>query len=606
MSVAATRSRVETVAEVKRARPIAWSRALFVGTVLLLGYGPLLWMFFSQQWDKPHYQYFPFVIAAVIWLLWERYKSGTARPVFAGRSNWFDAALPMGAAVLLAVAIVLHSPWCAMLSLIALVSALFRQISRTRIVANLWGIWVLLWLIVPLPFGLDQQLTKALQLGSSRLSSYVLDWFGVYHLMEGNTLWLHSKPLFVDEACSGIISMLSIVACAVVFAVFKNRTAIHTVLLAALGIAWAAIMNVVRISVIAVALEKWGIDWSAGTSHEILSLVLFLLTFLALLSMDQVLLVCLAPVVKGRSDQQPREMHMGKRIAQTWDAVVDFGNPLRGSNAGGSPSSVIAGPPADFTPHVPWYALLLFVPAALIQTVVLFYAWNVVGPFRAVEQRAEAVTVSEMPMALCGLNKVDFESVERNYGSPDGTHSRTYKYKSEDGTTYTISFDFPFVEYWHELTNCYRGSGWELIERRPRPYIDQQTAESWGYVEADFTKPDSDAGALWFAEFDQFGRPYDGDRDWNIGAISTWTTRQEYLQPHRIYQAQVWFTAPHDVTEAQRKKGLELLLAARSIFRSRIIGSTAHGASTSPAGDRSAETALPSANVESQQVSPGK
>ena len=606
MSVTVAHSRVETATSVANEQPIAWSRALFVVMVMLFAYCPLLAIFFSQQWEKPHYQYFPFAIAAFVWLLWDRFKNGIGKPIDAEQPNWVDSTLPVVAGILLLFAIVANSPWCAVISLIVLLSVIFRQISRIRKVTNLWGIWILLWLIVPLPFGLDQQLTKALQRGSSRLSSYVLDWFGIRHLMEGNTLWLHSKPLFVDEACSGIISMLSIVACAVVFAVVKNRTPIHTVLLAALSIVWAAIMNVARISVIAVALEKWGIDWSAGASHEILSLVLFLLTFLALLSMDQVLLVCLAPVVKGRSDQQPREMHMGKRIAQAWDAVVDFGNPLRGSNAGGSPSSVIAGPPADFTPHVPWYALLLFVPAALIQTVLAGYAWNVVGPFRVVEQRAEAMTAGDMPATLCGLSKIDFEPLERNSGSPDGAHSRIYKYRSEDGTTYTISLDFPFIQNWHELTICYRGSGWDLVERRPRPYIDQQTAESWGYVEADFTKPDGDAGALWFVEFDQFGTPFDGERDWKLESISSWQMRQEYLQPHRIYQAQVWFTAPHDVTDAQRKTGLELLLAARSIFRSHITGSAAHGASLLQAGDRPAETASPSANVESRQVSPGK
>ncbi|HEY4232292.1 MAG TPA: exosortase/archaeosortase family protein, partial [Lacipirellulaceae bacterium] len=309
MSVVATHPRIETDAPAVTQQPIAGYRLGVWGAILLFAYGPLLWIFFSQQWEKPHYQYFPFVIAAFAWLLWDHYNNGTARPFGARQPNWTDIALPQGAGVLLLGAIVLHSPWCAVISLIVFLAAICRAISRARGVTNLWGIWFLLWMIVPLPFSFDQRLTKALQLASSRLSSYVLDWFGIYHLMEGNTLWLQSKPLFVDEACSGIISMLSIVACAVVYAVVKNRTPLHAILLAAVGIGWAAIMNVARISVIALALEWWGIDWSAGASHEMISLVLFLLTFLALLSMDQVLLVCLAPVIAGGIDQHAREIH---------------------------------------------------------------------------------------------------------------------------------------------------------------------------------------------------------------------------------------------------------------------------------------------------------
>jgi exosortase len=327
MSVAVTSPRLEAAPAEAREESIAWPRLAAIGVVLLLAYGPLLWMFFSQQWDKPHYQYFPFVIAAFLWLLWDRYRNGS--PAAADQQpNWIDRTLLPVAALVLLAAIVVNSPWCAMISIIILAAAGMRAISRARQVRNLWGIWLMLWVIVPLPMHYDLRLTRVLQSASSRLSSYVLDWFGVHHLMEGNTLYLSAKPLFVDEACSGIISMLSIVACAVVFAVIKNRTLLHTVLLAVTGIAWAAIMNVARISVIAIALEKWGIDWSAGTPHEMLSLVLFLLTFLALLSMDQVLLVCLAPIVKGRGDQQAREMKLGKWIAQAWDTVVTFADPL--------------------------------------------------------------------------------------------------------------------------------------------------------------------------------------------------------------------------------------------------------------------------------------
>ena len=405
---------------------------------MLLAYGPLLGDFFARQWEKPHYQYFPFVIAAFGWLLWDRYKAGAPRKPGAAQANWIDTALPIAAAGLLLAAIVLNSPWCAMFSLIVLMAALCREISRVRAVTNLWGIWVLLWLVVPVPFNFDQRLTKILQLGSSRLSSFALDWFGVRHLMEGNTLWLQSKSLFVDEACSGIISLLSIVACAVVYAVFKNRTPLHTILLAVAGIAWAAIMNVARITVIALALERWGIDWSSGTSHELLSLVLFLLAFLALLSMDQVLLVCLAPLTKGRGDLHAREMHMGKWIGQAWDAIVTFGDPTESVAETNRPPNPTAAPsPLSFL-SIPRFALALFAAAAIIQTAVSCYAWNVVGPFRAVESRAEALTAVDMPASLCGLNKVDFVASERSSGNPDGPHSRTYKYQSADGTTYTV------------------------------------------------------------------------------------------------------------------------------------------------------------------------
>ena len=150
----------------------------------------------------------------------------------------------------------------------------------------LWGVWLLPWLVVPLPFGRDQMLITMLQRGSSQVSSIVLDWFRVPHLMEGNTLILPDKQFFVDEACSGIVSVMSIIACAVIYGVWRNRPPLHLVLLASAGVGWATLMNVVRISVIAIAYHWSGVDWSSGTPHEILGLLIFLITFVALVSTD--------------------------------------------------------------------------------------------------------------------------------------------------------------------------------------------------------------------------------------------------------------------------------------------------------------------------------
>ena len=176
------------------------------------------------------------------------------------RPTWSIRLIQFAAFLILLFALAIRSPWCAMVSLIVLMASTFLRISGVRKVVNLWGIWLLLWLMVPAPFNLDQKLITKLQIVSSRLSSFVLDAIGIQHLMEGNTLWLPAKQLFVDEACSGIISMLSIVACAVIYAVFKNRSPLHLVLLALASIAWATLLNVLRISTIAYALDAWGID----------------------------------------------------------------------------------------------------------------------------------------------------------------------------------------------------------------------------------------------------------------------------------------------------------------------------------------------------------
>ena len=194
----------------------AWVMAVVTAVVIAISYGPYLWQFFVRQWELPHYQYFPFVLGAFVWLLWQRFSEAAPRAdEHSGARRHAIYGSLAAAFFLLALATLINRPWLAYLSFIFLLTGYFLRVASRWQVCYLWGIWALLWLIRPLPLNRDQQLISFLQHLSSRLSSRLLDWIGVTHLMEGNTLLLAEKQFFVDEACSGIVSVMSIVACAV-------------------------------------------------------------------------------------------------------------------------------------------------------------------------------------------------------------------------------------------------------------------------------------------------------------------------------------------------------------------------------------------------------
>ena len=62
-----------------------------------------------------------------------------------------------------------------MLSASFVIGVVFLWISRKRPVSNLWGIWCLLFLLIPLPFGFGDDLILGLQSLSSTISSQLLD-----------------------------------------------------------------------------------------------------------------------------------------------------------------------------------------------------------------------------------------------------------------------------------------------------------------------------------------------------------------------------------------------------------------------------------------------
>src|SRR5262245_65288375 len=83
------------------AQPVNWGWLSAASIALVVAYAPLLWMFFRQQWQKPHYQFFPFVIGAFVWLLWQRYHQGSPRREETWAPRWLDRAVLVVAATLL-------------------------------------------------------------------------------------------------------------------------------------------------------------------------------------------------------------------------------------------------------------------------------------------------------------------------------------------------------------------------------------------------------------------------------------------------------------------------------------------------------------------------
>lgn len=559
------------------ARNLLW---IIVATlVAVLAFGPLLAMFFAQQWEKAHYQFFPFVIGAFAWLAWQRWSQGEPRVPARTSGMWVDWLLLASSVSVLATGVAIHSPWCAMAALILLAAYGCRTASRVREMTNIWGVWFLLVLLLPVPFAGDEWLIKKLQRVSSLISSFALDAVGVNHFMEGNKLTLPDKQLFVDEACSGIISILSVVACAVIYAVVKNRTPLHMILLALVGIGWATVINVGRISSIAFVYDRWGIDWSSGWQHETLSLVLFLVTFLALLSSDLILAVLLEPVLSTWHEVHAADLQLGVWVAKAWDWVVTLGKPEE--PAIDAEDESLADPRGGYAParFSLWRPVALFVPLAAASAALFVYALSATAERYPTVQRAVAVTSEFLPAAIGDLKQAGFDSELRPANDMNGKYSRTFKYVAPDGKEYVTSFDFPFVGGWHELSECYLASGWEKVKREVRPA--PEGAGDWKYVEADFQKPNGGYGTVFYTEFDQFGDPLTPVDGWDRPLDSFFTKRNLYLETRKTLQVQVFISGMAPATEEQRAKALSLLEDVRARF---------HQLAERPASDSAAKS----------------
>ncbi len=271
---------------------LAWLGACY-GVVILVAFAPLLQQHAINLWARPHYQFFPLALLGAGLLAW-LYGRTASTPLSPGNSGAALAGFTVAWA-LLAVAEVFFSPMLGAVAFVLLLAVVIYAAGGAALLRSLLPAWAFLWIAVPPPFGLDRQIVGALQTLNSHVSSAVLDTLGVLHLLDGNVVQISGRRLLVEEACSGVSSLVAILASALFLILWLRRPWSGALLLIASAIGWVLVCNVVRVVTIAYVFDRWALDLSAGRKHDLLGLGCFALAVLLIWSTDRLFLFLVPP-----------------------------------------------------------------------------------------------------------------------------------------------------------------------------------------------------------------------------------------------------------------------------------------------------------------------
>ncbi len=443
---------------------------------------------------------------------------------------------------------------------------------RERRVVNLLGIWCLLWLLVPIPLDFDSRFVVKLQQISSWLSSQVLDLLQIRHLMMGTVLQMPQRELFVDEACSGIVSVMAVIATGAIWVVWLNRTLLHSVLLLLLGVMWAVLMNVARITAVAVAEDWWHYDLASGWQHDTLGFLLFTLTFVALISTDRVLCFVLDPVPKEVvGDSNPNF------LIRMWNAIVTCCDPVELAD---KPQSDAADGDVSPTERVLSPKVLTLVSGAFL----VVGGLQVVSWVRGYQDSYGSVDVAlaidrdALPSAVGDWELQNYDEMTRDSMNEFGQFSRSFTYQNRNsGETAMISMDFPFRGGWHELSVCYRNFGWPMQSRRVDSYPVEPDERNWMVIQAEYEKPEGQFGYLAFSGTNGSGECLEPP-----SSLVLWRPwfrlRRRLLRSisPRFFQVQVWVSKDEPISEeAQAGRAGVVSGGARGIVES--VGTAVRG-----------------------------
>lgn len=147
-----------------------------------------------------------------------------------------------------------------------------------------------LFLMVPLPAIIFNQIAFPLQLVASRAGASALEVAGVPVLREGNVLVLATTKLEVAEACSGIRSLVSLLTLAIVLGQLVLRRRWTRVALTMAAVPVAIVANAARVAGTGLAAHFWSPEAAEGFFHVFSGWIVFAAAFGVLLLLQRVAL----------------------------------------------------------------------------------------------------------------------------------------------------------------------------------------------------------------------------------------------------------------------------------------------------------------------------
>jgi exosortase len=249
---------------------------LLIPTFLRLG---------QQVWSHEFGAHGPIVLATGSWLLWRRIPG----MVEAGRRGNMLVTLA-GAVFSLLVYVVGRAYDLISLEAAGVygfgVAVLHDRFGFRQLLVNWFPIFYL-GLLLPVPGWMLDEFTAPLKLLVSKLAALLVDPMGIPLYREGVTMTVGPYQLLVEDACSGLNSLIGLIAITLFYIyLLRNAGWRYSLFLVCLIIPVAIAANVVRIVTLILLTYNFGDAVGQGFLHVTAGLFLFALSLLLMFTID--------------------------------------------------------------------------------------------------------------------------------------------------------------------------------------------------------------------------------------------------------------------------------------------------------------------------------
>lgn len=262
-----------------------WALAVLAVMIAILYAGTLVRLF-SDWLHDPNYSHGLLVAPFSAYLVWR--KRGALRLLPIRPTSWGLAGI-VGALVMLVAGKLGAELFISRSSLVLLIAAIVLFFAGWRWLRALAFPLAFLFFMIPIPAIIFDQISLPLQFFASHVASSLLALTGVPVLREGNVIHLPAMTLEVAQACSGIRSLISLLALAVIYGYFLESSLWRRVVLAASAVPIAVLANALRIMGTGMLVEYWSPEWATGFFHAFSGWLVFFVALLLLFAFHSLL-----------------------------------------------------------------------------------------------------------------------------------------------------------------------------------------------------------------------------------------------------------------------------------------------------------------------------
>src|SRR5215813_5714 len=243
----------------------SWIQIAIAGALMVAAFWPILYSMYGSWFDEHAYmEHGILVVPAAAYMAWTKRDKLRLVPL---RPTYWGAFLLLAGALQALLGLAAQWVWVSRMAFLVSLVGFILCFYGWRMVRELtYPLSTLILMVAPPTFIFDY-LTLSLQLLASRMGEICLEALGYSIVREGNILELVGTKLSVEEACSGIRSLLSILFMCTLYDFFfvPNKAMRAIILLMAAPI--AILGNAGRIVATGIA-SQYNRELIHGAAHE--------------------------------------------------------------------------------------------------------------------------------------------------------------------------------------------------------------------------------------------------------------------------------------------------------------------------------------------------